>query len=141
MGKIHCRTPYTVHVSTALKYRYSLYLFQVSVRSLYRYAILFEKNSKAQFQDICGKMMAQKPAIFFVCFCLSIPVSYLLNDIYSLRSKRSGIVEIKSQKHGCSIGSSTPNPPIKAPEARSPFPDFFYRGLYWYFGIHCTVLE
>jgi len=49
---------------------------------------------------------------------------------YSLWSKRSGIVEIKSQKHGCSIGASTPNPPIKAPEARSPFPDFFYRGLY-----------
>jgi len=52
-------------------------------------------------------------------------------QLYSLRSKRSGIVEIKSQKHGCSIGSSTPNPPIKAPEARSPFPDFFYRGLYY----------
>jgi len=48
---------------------------------------------------------------------------------YSLQSKRSGIVEIKSHKHGCSIGSSTPNPPIKAPEARSPFPDFFYQGL------------
>ena len=31
-----------------------------------------------------------------------------------------------------SIGSSTPNPPIKALEARSPFPDFFYRGLYVY---------
>jgi len=54
----------------------------------------------------------------------------MLVSKYSLRSKRSGIVEIKSQKHGCSIGSSTPNPPIKAPEARSPFPDFFYRGLY-----------
>jgi len=49
---------------------------------------------------------------------------------YSLRSKRSGIVEIKSQKHGYSIGSRTPNPPIKAPEARSLFPDLFYRGLY-----------
>jgi len=43
-------------------------------------------------------------------------------------SKRSGIVGIKSQKHGCSIGSSTPNPPTKAQEARSPFPDFFHRG-------------
>ena len=56
----------------------------------------------------------------------------------SLWSKRSGIVEIKSQKHGCSIGSSTPNPPIKAPEARSPFPDFFYRGLV--VSVHFTLL-
>jgi len=45
---------------------------------------------------------------------------------YSLGSKKLGNVEIKSQKHGCSIGSSTLNPPIKASEARSPFPDFFY---------------
>ncbi|PUU78287.1 hypothetical protein B9Z19DRAFT_88910 [Tuber borchii] len=49
--------------------------------------------------------------------------------VYSLRSKRSGIVEIKSQKHGRSIGSSTQNPPIKTPEARSPFPDFSYQRL------------
>ncbi|KAG0643318.1 hypothetical protein HOY80DRAFT_1033609 [Tuber brumale] len=48
---------------------------------------------------------------------------------YSLQSKRSGNAEIKSQKHGYSIGSSTANAPIKPPEARSPFPDFFNWGL------------
>jgi len=47
---------------------------------------------------------------------------------YSLCSKSPGIVEIKSQKRGCSISPSTPNPPTRAPEARSPFPHFFLPG-------------
>jgi len=49
---------------------------------------------------------------------------------YSLRSKRSGIVEIQSQQHDCSIGSSTQSPPIKTLEVQSPFPDVFDRGVY-----------
>ena len=39
-------------------------------------------------------------------------------------------IEIKCQKHGCPTGSSTPNAPIKTPEARSPFSDFCSRRLY-----------
>lgn len=50
---------------------------------------------------------------------------------------------MKRHKHGCLIGSSTPNAPIKNPEAQSPFSVFFYvlkhlllveeaRGLVWF---------
>jgi len=56
----------------------------------------------------------------------------LRNSLSSTASgrKKSGNVEIKSQKHSCSFGSSTLNPPIETSETRSPFPDFFYRALF-----------
>jgi len=58
--------------------------------------------------------------------------------------EKIGNVEIKGQKHGCSIGSSTPNTPIKTPEARSPFPDLSYQRLWtgnlFISNSHCQIL-
>jgi len=56
--------------------------------------------------------------------CCGHSQNYHSHCSYSLQSIRLVIVEIKSQQHGCSIGSSTQNLPSKPPEARSPFADF-----------------
>jgi len=44
--------------------------------------------------------------------------------LWPLVKKKLENVKMKSQKHGCLIGSSAPNVPIKAPEARFPFSVF-----------------
>ena len=69
---VHCDTPHTVHMPTA-----PCKQLQTKPRNKYilyfRYAMLFQKISEAEFQDICRNIMAQKQEIF-VCSSLRMAI-------------------------------------------------------------------
>ena len=63
MGGVHCKTTYQVDVPAAL-YKLQIRGWNEYIYILYfRHAQSFKVISKAEFQDICGNIMAQKPVV------------------------------------------------------------------------------